>query len=236
MTQLLVSVRTPQEALMALQSGADIIDLKDPAAGALGALPAEMIDKIVRLIDGRVPISATVGDVPLDSDDAMYTIEHTSRAGVDIVKAGFFDRRETPGRWVEELQPYASSTRLIAVLFADEMPDVGILSELKQAGFYGVMLDTITKNGKSLEDYVPMDLLKDFLELANHHGLVAGLAGSLRMSHIPLLAPLKPDYLGFRGGLCEQLSRTGSLLPGRVEEAKKLLRENNNINEYAGWA
>jgi len=236
MTQLLVSVRTPQEALMALQSGADIIDLKDPAAGALGALPAEMIDKIVRLIDGRVPISATVGDVPLDSDDAMYTIEHTSRAGVDIVKAGFFGGTETQRRWVEELQPYASSTRLIAVLFADEMPDFDILCELKQAGFYGVMLDTITKNGKSLEDYVPTNLLRDFLGVANHHGLVAGLAGSLRISHISLLAPLKPDYLGFRGGLCEQFTRIGNLLPARVEEAKKLLRENNNINEYAGWA
>jgi hypothetical protein len=38
MMKMLVSVRDIDEALAAAQAGADFIDLKDPAAGALGGL------------------------------------------------------------------------------------------------------------------------------------------------------------------------------------------------------
>ena len=37
MTQLLVSVKNVEETFIALDAGVDIIDLKDPANGALGA-------------------------------------------------------------------------------------------------------------------------------------------------------------------------------------------------------
>jgi len=39
MTELLISVTNVDEAFMAMELGADIIDLKDPSMGALGALP-----------------------------------------------------------------------------------------------------------------------------------------------------------------------------------------------------
>lgn len=236
MTRLLVSVRTPQEALIALEAGADIIDLKDPAAGALGALPPEVAREIVSLIDGKVPVSATIGDIPLASERAMFAIEHTSGIGVDIVKAGFFGDSKAYDKCMEKLRPHAHATRLVAVLFADAMPEFGILPRLKDAGFYGVMLDTNNKNAGSLEDYAPMNILREFLEVAKYNDLEVGLAGSLRLSHIPRLSPLNPGYLGFRGGLCEQYARTGNLLASRVREAKKLLQESNKIIEYAGWA
>ena len=43
MTALLASVRSVAEAELALAGGADVIDLKDPSQGALGALPLSLI-------------------------------------------------------------------------------------------------------------------------------------------------------------------------------------------------
>ena len=43
MIRLLASVKDTDEAEIALSGGADIIDFKDPAHGALGALPVEVI-------------------------------------------------------------------------------------------------------------------------------------------------------------------------------------------------
>ena len=59
MTQMLASVTSTAEALLALEWGADIIDLKNPSDGALGALPFETIRDIVKIIDGRRLASAT---------------------------------------------------------------------------------------------------------------------------------------------------------------------------------
>ena len=43
---LLVSVRNAEEAAAALAGGADVIDAKDPAAGALGPVPVQVFREI----------------------------------------------------------------------------------------------------------------------------------------------------------------------------------------------
>ena len=53
-TQLLISVTTIEEAKIALESGADIIDLKEPGLGALGALPIETIQAIVTYVKNTI--------------------------------------------------------------------------------------------------------------------------------------------------------------------------------------
>ena len=62
MTQLLISIKNAQEAKLALASGVDIIDLKDPNIGALGALDLATTKVIVDLVNGRAIVSATVGE------------------------------------------------------------------------------------------------------------------------------------------------------------------------------
>ena len=59
---LLASVADLAEIELALPL-ADLIDLKDPDQGALGAWPLSRIAEAVRQIDGRRPVSATVGDL-----------------------------------------------------------------------------------------------------------------------------------------------------------------------------
>ena len=53
MTLMLTSVLSLAEAETALERGADIIDCKDPARGALGALPLGEVARIVAALKGR---------------------------------------------------------------------------------------------------------------------------------------------------------------------------------------
>ena len=44
---MLISVKSSKEASMALKSGADFIDAKEPSGGALGKLPVNIIKEII---------------------------------------------------------------------------------------------------------------------------------------------------------------------------------------------
>ena len=43
MTRMLASVTGPEEAEIVLAGGADLVDLKDPSRGALGARPVSVV-------------------------------------------------------------------------------------------------------------------------------------------------------------------------------------------------
>jgi uncharacterized protein (UPF0264 family) len=233
MTGLLASVCNREEAMLALEAGVDVIDLKNPDEGALGALPLQTIANIVRLVNGKSVVSATIGDLPMRPEAIVFGIEHTASQGVDIVKVGFFG---TYGHeaCIKAVQPLAvAGAKIMAVLFADHEPDLNILPRLKAAGFYGAMLDTASKCEKNLVDHLSMEKLRGFLKRAHELGLQTGLAGSLKLSDIPPLAALQPGYLGFRGALCDMQERSGALLQSRLEEAKKLLHESNKTAGYA---
>ena len=62
MPQLLVSVRDAAEAAAALAGGADIVDVKEPARGALGAADPATWDAVLRACAGRVPVSVALGE------------------------------------------------------------------------------------------------------------------------------------------------------------------------------
>ena len=118
MSGFLASVTDASEALLALEGGADLIDCKDPARGALGALPTAAIRSIVAAVCGRRPVSATVGDLPTEADSLVCAVERTAAAGVDYVKLGLF-RTQDIADVLTRLLPLARRHRLIAVLFAD---------------------------------------------------------------------------------------------------------------------
>ncbi|HNI07365.1 MAG TPA: (5-formylfuran-3-yl)methyl phosphate synthase, partial [Thiobacillaceae bacterium] len=64
MSGWLASVTGAEEARLALAAGADLIDCKNPAAGALGALPRATVAEVLAAVGGRRPVSATIGDFP----------------------------------------------------------------------------------------------------------------------------------------------------------------------------
>jgi uncharacterized protein (UPF0264 family) len=221
MTKLLVSVSDPAEALMALDAGADLIDAKDPAAGALGALPEATIRAIAAAVAGRRIVTAVIGDHE-DPAAALEAAGRMAATGVDMVKIGLFPGPDR-ARLVADLgRALAARTRLVGVLLADRDPDLTLVPAAAAAGFAGIMIDTAGKSG-GLLTLTSLGALGEFIALARRHGLMAGLAGSLRVADIDRLAPLGPDLLGFRGGLCEGFDRRRPLLaPAVVAAAARL--------------
>ncbi|NOT67693.1 MAG: hypothetical protein HOP04_05080 [Methylophilaceae bacterium] len=229
MTQMLASVINVEEALIALEAGVDIIDLKNPSQGALGALPLTVISDVVAAIAGRAPISATIGDLPMQADVLAKAASAVAETGVDIVKIGFFGM-ENHRVCLQALQPLAlSGVRLVAVMMADQQPDMSLLPDFKRAGFYGVMLDTASKQGKSLLDYISLANAQIFVEKADQLDLVSGLAGSLGLLHIPALLDLAPSYMGFRGAICQNKQRVSAIKRSNVVEVRHALQKNNKL-------
>jgi uncharacterized protein (UPF0264 family) len=219
---MLASVTSVEEALIALDAGVDMIDLKNPAKGALGALEHQLIKDIVLEINHRSTVSATIGDLVMDPSLIAKATKKMLETGVDIVKIGFFD----PAHHMEcldALKPLSSKSKLVAVLFADEKPNFDLLPIIAKSGFYGAMLDTANKNNGHLLSYLNVNDLKAFVVRASALGLETGLAGSIQLSHIEDLCRAEPSYLGFRGALCEQNKRVLGLDPIKVLNIKKML-------------
>ncbi len=214
MTGMLASINSLEEALQIQPLTIDIIDLKNPSQGALGALPLQTVRQIVRQLGPEKTLSATIGDLPMREKLILKATCDMAETGVDYIKIGFFPSDRNP-TIIQALGSVIQSSRLrlIAVLMADLEADFSLLPCLADAGFTGVMLDTANKQTGSLTDVMPFERLRQFVETARQHQLLTGLAGSLRADHIDALLSLKPDYLGFRGALCRQHQRTDQLDP-----------------------
>lgn len=233
MTQLLISVTCIEEAQIALEHGADLIDLKDPAQGALGALPQDMIAKVVSFVkqscqSANKLTSATIGDLPMKPQLIARQVERLAATGVDMIKIGFFDDGENRLHDYESclsaLAPLAKNgLKLIAVLFAEfKYPD-SLIYSIKNAGFYGVMLDTAIKNGATFLDYSTAQEINLLREKMAANNLIFGLAGSLTIQHVVKVKQFNPSYIGFRGGACVDNQRQSMLDSVKIEAIRKLL-------------
>jgi dihydroneopterin aldolase len=222
MTLLLASVRDASEAETAIGSGADIVDLKDPGAGALGALAPETIDACIRATGGRVPVSATIGDLPLVGERVRAAVLATAARGVDYVKLGLFPGGDAE-RCLGGLAPLTLEIRLILVLFADALPEFDAVGLAARIGAAGVMLDTLGKSGQSLPDLVSPKELAILIDSARARRLMIGFAGSLGAGHVPGLVALGPDLLGFRGALCRDGKRDQELDSVRLARVRAMI-------------
>ncbi len=63
MPRLLVSVRNSEEAAVALAAVVDLIDVKEPRSGSLGAATVDVIDGVLRLVNGHRPVSVALGEL-----------------------------------------------------------------------------------------------------------------------------------------------------------------------------
>jgi (5-formylfuran-3-yl)methyl phosphate synthase len=220
-TRLLVSVRDAREAELAAAAGPYLIDIKDPANGALGALPPAAIRAIVARLGSRSETSAVAGEP--DSWAALVeAVRAVAATGVGMVKVAAPAAADAP--------PASLGGRLsglpcpvVLVRFAEDGLESLDVVGLAAAGFKGVMIDTRRKDGTGLLDRLALPALAGFVRAGRAAGLMTGLAGSLRLSDIPVLAPLRPTYLGFRGGLCRSGRRRDRLDPARLADALAVL-------------
>jgi (5-formylfuran-3-yl)methyl phosphate synthase len=223
--KLLVSVRNVEEALLVAEGGADFIDLKEPGAGALGGLPIATIHAIVDALrrQGRgLPVSATIGDVPMHDIDRIATrVAAVGACGVDYVKVGI--ERAPQARTVLDMLA-RSGHAIVPVFIADKGLDASHVAHACSLRFPGVMADTADKLTGSLFDVLPMYELRRFVATVRAAGAMVGLAGALRAEHISQLSALAPDFAGFRTAVCVG-DRSSALDPQRLRTLTMLMRD-----------
>jgi dihydroneopterin aldolase len=222
MALLLASVTGPDEAALVLAGGADIIDLKDAARGALGALAPDVLRATVAAVGGRRPVSAVTGDLPMEPDVIAAAVVRTAETGVDYIKVGLFPGPKRP-ECIRALASLARSTKIVGVMFADRGADNGLLELMAEAGFAGAMLDTAGKGAGRLLDHMDVPALRLFIAACRQRGLMAGLAGALEPPDVPRLLLLEPDYLGFRGALCVGRDRAARIDPQAIAVIRELI-------------
>jgi len=173
MTKWLASVQSLEEVNILLPILPDILDMKDPNQGALGALSVDIVSQIVSLVDGRCQTSATIGDLPMQAKVICPTITRMAGSGVDYVKIGLFPDIDLT-ECIQELADTVTllETPVIAVIFADNMPDIDYIPLLKASGFAGVMVDTAFKNGQHLLDHWEREKLRFFIDSARKNNLI----------------------------------------------------------------
>ncbi|HET7524885.1 MAG TPA: (5-formylfuran-3-yl)methyl phosphate synthase [Burkholderiaceae bacterium] len=223
--RLLVSAKNLGEALAAAAAGADFIDLKDPAAGALGGLPIERIAAITGALRERDPagaISATIGDADdTPIAEVLLRVAAVAACGVDYVKVGV----EPGDRAAALLDALAGcGAPVVPVLIADRGVDLGLVERALHGAVYpALMLDTVDKRAGSLLQRVGPASLRAFVAATRSRFTLCGLAGALRVDDVAQLLALAPDFAGFRSAVCAG-ERDGALDAQRVRALKSALR------------
>lgn len=215
--RLLVSVRDALEAEAVAAAGRCLVDAKDAGSGALGALPTGAVQRIVAAVRGRCATSAVAGE-PETWEELLQRVASTAGTGVDMVKVAW------PGVGGAADNTIRDGLRslpcpVVAVFFAEMRPSVDNVAAAVRAGFRGAMIDTCRKDGRNLLDHLSTTELHAFVDACRRHGVMSGLAGSLRIGDVPILGPLSPSFIGFRGGLCRGRDREAQLDPDRIADA-----------------
>jgi (5-formylfuran-3-yl)methyl phosphate synthase len=223
---LLVSVRSPEEAIEAVAGGAAIIDVKEPAHGALGRAGAERTAAILaaaascpctlacgELAEGIEAIVAHVARVT-----SLVTDASPPAAGPVAVKAGpaglgLAGWRRAFMRLARDLP---TSVAPVAVAYADAdaalAPDpLEIIDAAAGAGATTILIDTFSKAGPGLVAVAAVEGIANWVERARAAGLAVALAGRLTAADVAAVASLGADIVGVRSAAC------GGDRLGRVE-------------------
>ena len=188
MTGFLASVSSADEARLVRSLGADVIDLKDPNRGALGALDEDKVRAITGLLGNEATISATIGDLPPYAADLESAVAGMHACGVDIVKVGVFDKSLSPFVLSALDRLTDRNIRIVLVFFAEFSPAGVDFERLKNTGIFGVLLDTCDKASGNLREKLDDGILTAFVNDAKRASLVTGLAGSLTRERHPAFA------------------------------------------------
>ncbi len=231
--KLLISPMDKEEALEAIKGGADIIDIKNPKEGSLGASYPWIVEEIKNLCKDR-ETSATLGDIKKGFGLVSLGAYALASIGVDYIKVGFlmdnFNEAIKLAQTVKKSIKYSKNSQKSKLILAGygDYRTINSISPLKlvdvaeMSGADGVMVDTYQKSGKTLLDYMNYDEIKEFIEKAKENGLIVALAGSLGREEILKLRELKPDVFGVRGAVCIG-GRLGRISSKLVKELKTLI-------------
>ncbi|MBB76932.1 MAG: hypothetical protein CMJ75_20700 [Planctomycetaceae bacterium] len=228
MTGLLVSVRSAFEARLAYQGGADIIDVKEPHLGSLGAATAKVWSEVYDTIDQRVPVSIALGE--LREDHLSCPARPFAFAKIGL--AGCQRLQGWQSKWMRRMQSLDPATDRVAVAYADwraagsPHPD-DVLGFAVEFGCAALLVDTYQKKSGDLFSSLGNRFLRNLVEQARRQRLVTVLAGSLRGRSYDAALALQPGYVAVRGAACAT-ERTARIDGERVRQLKRRIAEVEN--------
>ena len=236
MTRLLVSVRDRDEASIALDAGAHLIDVKEPRRGPLGPADVATIQSVCSLVADRVPVSAALGEL-LGQPRSEMTARARCVSYAKLGMAACADVADWEQIWAAVLAGFPAATTPVAVIYADwrqaGAPHPSqILGSALKLGCGGVLVDTFDKRAKGLLDHMPRNELASLIDACHARGVFVALAGSLSRLSIPQVLPLAADFLAVRGAACAagRLSRVDGR---RIRDLLCLLNPNRR-SSHAG--
>ena len=238
--KLLISPINDKEASEAIAGGADIIDVKNPQEGALGANFPWVIKRIREIAPRKIQVSCTLGDVPNLPGSISLAALGAASLGVDYIKVGLYGFK-TPREAVFLLQNVNKAAKecnpkikVVATGYADAeristldpmlIPEIASKAQVDLA-----MIDTAVKDGKNLFNFLAVKQLEKFVDEAHKLGLEAALAGSLRKQDLPMVYGLGADVAGLRGAACTNSDRvSGQITRKLVQELVETVKQAEN--------
>jgi len=208
---LMVSVQNVQEALEAEQGGADVVDVKNLQEALVGSGHPSIVREIRAQIPIEKHVSVTLGVVPNQPGTVAMAAYAAAALDATSVKVGF---RNTDYSTAVEILRQARramegfNTKLIGSLFADNVLYDGGLDPMlmvqlaKDGECDGFLIDTLTKDGRNLFDFIPEAKLKEIVLRGKELGMSTSLSGHLKIEDLDELARINPDIVGVRGAVC----------------------------------
>ncbi len=232
-TKLLISVRSAEEAHIALSAGADIIDVKEPTRGSLGRSSPETIQGIAKSIAAQAPLSVALGEWYQSKSWSLP--QNIAWAKVGFTRCSTASERHRGWLAWLNIQRKLRATRLIGVVYADRIREKGPCFEqvhewvesTKKLSAHspGILIDTAIKDGRGLLAWHTLDTLCRYQEQCRRHGLFLALAGALTFADVLLLKQsVQPDVIAVRGAACVGNARDASIQPDRVRSLAQCLR------------
>ena len=231
--KLLVSVRDIPEARLALAAGVNLLDLKEPSQGSLGATEPSLWSAVSRLAAGQVPVSAALGELNEREPEQLSAL-CAATAELSYVKLGLAGMQEEASwlqQWSEFAQWLPAAVQPVAVAYADahlaaSPPVEAVIAGAAKLGWSTLLVDTFDKQQGNLLTHCSLSELGAMIALARRHGMRMLLAGSLHFEAIRAIStlPQRPDFIAVRGAVCSA-GREGALDGGRLEELVGMLKE-----------
>jgi (5-formylfuran-3-yl)methyl phosphate synthase len=212
--RLLVSVRAEDEVAAALLGGADIIDAKEPARGSLGPVSPEVLQAIAARVPEPVPLSVALGDFtePTAVRLAVAGPKLPARRAPTYLKLGFAGEPSEAAvtSLVAAAMDAAAATAVrpivVPVAYADHenagspAPEA-VLRAAVAAGAGAFLMDTYTKDGRRLLEWIALERLRRLSADGRSAGMLVAIAGSLDLAALDDIAGIA-DVIGVRGAAC----------------------------------
>ena len=244
---LLVSVRCPEEARLSLKHSIDVLDLKEPVNGALGAVSATDVEKIVQLVtqvnlEQPPRLSLAMGELadwdferwPSVLDRYPLKLIRRFRF-VKIGLAGAQQLTDWQETWSRLFAGLPESTQPVVVAYLDRLPEVlERSSSMRDGGDRCPSIEQLIEFAQTQRQVSTILLdtwckqadlfakindqrLREIIAAANRAGLAVVVAGSVKIDSLERVIQAGASLVGVRGAVCAG-DRSGQLCEQKLRE------------------